>query len=505
MISESWENVFAVFDAAVATTGAERAAFLERECGGNVRLRDKVESLLAANGDAEGFLSDAHVRATSATSGSSSPGSRILTPGTRIGAFEIESFAGAGGMGEVYRARDTRLDRHVALKILSSDGPSDTRGRARFAYEARAIARLSHRHICALHDLGHHEGVDFLVMEYLNGETLASRLRRGPVPLAETVTIAIQMAEALDAAHAEGIVHSDLKPANIMLMKGGSARDEEPESKLLDFGLARFQPALRISESTMPVVDRAGSTGRGAIAGTPQYMAPEQVRGEEADPRSDMFSFGCVLYEMVSGRAAFAGVTTEDVMSAILHADPSGPSIGGSRPATVSRRIERLIRRCLEKVPDRRFNHVREVKVELQAIARGLVATRERRSRRWVAIALAVIAIGLAAGLRLRSHFAPLPAPSMKGRAIDDPEWSRNGADVFSGRYAGRIRLERRAGRQLRHLREDGRLVGGAATHDRSRCRYHSHLVARWTADRVSSQPPRRRYYDLLGSPDGWR
>src|SRR5262249_53561541 len=157
--------------------------------------------------------------------------------------FEIESFAGAGGMGEVYRARDTRLDRHVALKILSSEGPSDTRGRARFAYEARAIARLSHPHICALHDLGHHDGVDFLVMEYLNGETLAARLRRGPVPMAEAVTIAIQISEALDAAHAEGIVHSDLKPGNIMLVKVGSARGAEPESKLLDFGLARFQPA----------------------------------------------------------------------------------------------------------------------------------------------------------------------------------------------------------------------------------------------------------------------
>ena len=157
MISERWEDVFALFDAAVATSGVERDALLARECGGNAGLRGKVESLLAAHQDAEGFLSG----------GPSARVSRILEPGTRIGAFEVERFAGAGGMGAVYRARDTRLDRHVALKILSSDAPADTRGRARFAYEARAIARLSHPHICALHDLGHHDGVDFLVMEYL--------------------------------------------------------------------------------------------------------------------------------------------------------------------------------------------------------------------------------------------------------------------------------------------------------------------------------------------------
>jgi Tol biopolymer transport system component len=382
-------------------------------------LRDEVESLLAAHADAEGFLSDGQVRATSATRGPSSPGSRILTPGTRIGVFEIESFAGAGGMGEVYRARDTRLDRHIALKILSSDGPSDTRGRARFAYEARAIARLSHPHICSLHDLGHHDGVDFLVMEYLDGETLASRLRRGPVPLAETVTIAIQMAEALDAAHAEGIVHSDLKPANIMLVNSGTARDGEPESKLLDFGLARFQPASRISEPALPAVDRTGSSRRGAIAGTPQYMAPEQVRGEEPDPRSDIFSFGCVLYEMVSGRAAFARGTTEEVMSAILCTDPSNLPIdrsqSGAETANASRRLRHVIRRCLEKEPDRRFNGMLEVKAELQQIVRAVEATRERRSRRRAAVAVvALVAIGVAGVLRLGSYWGPAPLPSMK-------------------------------------------------------------------------------------------
>ena len=417
MISDNWEDVFAVFDAALSTSGVERDEFLGRECGDNARLRDKVESLLAAHRDADGFLSGGQVRATRASGGPSSPVSRILAPGTRIGVFEVESFAGAGGMGAVYRALDTRLDRHVALKILSPDATTDLRGRARLAYEARAIARLSHPHICALHDIGHHEGLDFLVMEYLNGETLASRLGRAPLPVAEAVRIAMQIAEALDAAHAEGIVHSDLKPANIMLVNGSSARDGEPESKLLDFGLARFQPTPRISEAGMPAADHTGSTGRGVIAGTPQYMAPEQVRGEEADPRSDIFSFGCVLYEMVAGRAAFAGGTTQDVMSAILHAVPSGLPIDRSRSgvdtANAARGLEKVIRRCLEKEPDRRFNRMLEVKVELQQVARAAPATRERRSRRRAAVAVAaLVALGVAGGLRLRSRPSPLPPPA---------------------------------------------------------------------------------------------
>lgn len=420
MSSQSWEDVFTLFDAALATSGEERDALLARECGDNAQLRDKVESLLAANLDAEGFLSGGQVHPTSAPGGPSSAGSRILPPGTRIGVFEIESFAGAGGMGEVYRARDTRLDRHVALKILSSDAPADTRGRARFAYEARAIARLSHPHICALHDLGHHDGVDFLVMEYLEGETLASRLRGGPVPLAEILRIAIQIADALDAAHAEGIVHSDLKPANIMLLSAASDRDGEPQSKLLDFGLARFQPISRSAEAALAAGDYAGSTGPGGIAGTPQYMAPEQVRGEDADPRSDIFSFGCVLYEMVSGRAAFAGGTTEEVMSAILRSDPSNLPIdrsqSGGETANASRRLGKVINRCLEKEPDRRFNGMLEVKAELQQIVRAVVATRVRRSRRRAAVAvLALVAIGVAAVLRLRPDPGPLALPpSMK-------------------------------------------------------------------------------------------
>ena len=211
-------------------------------------------------------------------------------------------------------------------------------------------------------------------------------------------------------------MHSDLKPANIMLVNS-SARDGEPESKLLDFGLARFQPAQWIPESGTPAADRTGSTRRGAIAGTPQYMAPEQVRGEEADPRSDIFSFGCVLFEMVSGRAAFAGGTAEDVMSAILRADPSGLPIGRSRSlgttAKTWRRLEKAIGRCLEKEPDRRFNGMADVKVELHAVARAVAETKLRRSRRRAAVAaVALVAIGVVVWPRLRSHPGSVPLPA---------------------------------------------------------------------------------------------
>ena len=193
----------------------------------------EVESLLAAHGDADGFLSGRPLAPARPNVDQSGPAPPSLARGMRLGVFDVESFVGAGGMGEVYRAHDTRLDRHVAIKVLSPDAATDPRGRARFAYEARAIARLSHPRICALHEMGHQDGVDFLVMEYLEGETLAARLRKGPMPLTQALRTAVEIAQALAAAHAQGIVHRDLKPSNVMLTSGGA--------KLLDFGLARLR------------------------------------------------------------------------------------------------------------------------------------------------------------------------------------------------------------------------------------------------------------------------
>ena len=204
MTSERWEHVFALFDEALARPEAERAAFLADQCADDPDLRQEVESLLAAHGEAEAFLSARPSRAGTPHVDRLAPPPPSLTRGTRLGLFEIEALVGAGGMGEVYKARDTRLDRHVAIKVLSPDAADDRRSRARFAQEARAIAQLSHPRICALHEMGHQDGADFLVMEYLAGETLAARLRKGSMPLTEALRTAVEIAEALAAAHAQG-------------------------------------------------------------------------------------------------------------------------------------------------------------------------------------------------------------------------------------------------------------------------------------------------------------
>src|SRR6476646_4889979 len=225
-----------------------------------------------------------------------------LSAGSRIGPYEILSPLGAGGFGEVYKARDTRLDRTVAIKILPSAGPEL---KARFEREAKAIASFQHPHICTLYDVGHQDGTDYLVMEYLEGETLAARIARGPIKIDEALKIAIEIAEALDKAHRAGVVHRDLKPGNVMLTKSGA--------KLLDFGLAKSSPVARGGMSMMPTTP-ISITAQGTILGTFQYMAPEQVEGGEADARTDLFAFGAVLYEMVTGRPAFEGKTQTNLV-----------------------------------------------------------------------------------------------------------------------------------------------------------------------------------------------
>src|SRR6266568_2808566 len=226
-----------------------------------------------------------------------------LSPGTRLGPYEILATAGSGGMGEVYRARDTRLDRIVAVKVLPALFSEDPIRRQRFEREARAISTLSHPHICALYDVGREGGIDFLVMEYLEGVTLADRLAKGALPPDQVLRHAIEIAGALDAAHREGVVHRDLKPGNIMLAKSGA--------KVLDFGLAKLKwtkgtpaaPGL----SALPTVEDRPLTAEGTIVGTLQYMAPEQLEGKEADARTDIFALGTVLYEMATGQRAFKG------------------------------------------------------------------------------------------------------------------------------------------------------------------------------------------------------
>ena len=293
-----------------------------------------------------------------------------LSAGTRLGPYEIVSMIGAGGMGEVYKARDTRLNRTVAIKTLTQQFSDNADLKKRFEREAQAIAALSHPHICVLHDVGIHEGTDYLVMEHLDGDTLASRLSKGPLPLDQALRYAAEIADALDKAHRAGIVHRDLKPGNIMLTKSGA--------KILDFGLAKtgaapvFTPAVPggpagspDNPSMLPTTP-PGVTVAGTILGTFQYMAPEQIEGRDADARADIFAFGAVLYEMLTGRKAFEGKSAASLMGAILEREP--PPVSALQPLTPPI-LDHIVSRCLAKDPDSRWQSAADVTSELQWVA----------------------------------------------------------------------------------------------------------------------------------------
>jgi Tol biopolymer transport system component len=292
-----------------------------------------------------------------------------LASGHKLGPYEIQSPVGAGGMGEVYRARDNRLDRTVAIKVLPSHLSSSPELKARFEREARAISALQHPNICVLHDVGHQDGVDFLVMEYLEGETLAARIARKALSPDEALKIGIEIADALEKAHRGGIVHRDLKPGNVMLTKGAA--------KLMDFGLAKpsglggknpesgtpsFSAVATMASMASPV------TVAGTLVGTVQYMSPEQIQGKEADARSDIFAFGAMFYEMLSGRRAFEGKSQLSVASSILEKDPE--PISAVQPASPPA-LDYIVRTCLAKEPDDRFQSAHDLKLQLQWIAAG--------------------------------------------------------------------------------------------------------------------------------------
>lgn len=285
-----------------------------------------------------------------------------LTSGTRLGPYEIQLPLGSGGMGEVYHARDVRLDRSVAVKILPAHLSDHPESGERFEREARTISSLNHPHICQLHDVGEQAGVRYLVMELLEGETLADRLRRGAMPIDQALRYGSEIAEGLEAAHRRGVVHRDLKPGNVMLTKTGA--------KLMDFGLAketqRVKPVSAELTATMTSSHVTPLTQQGTIVGTFQYMAPEQVEGKEADARSDIFSLGAVLYEMISGKRAFAGKTLVSVAAAILEKEPE--SIRALQPVTPPA-LERAIKKCLAKDPDGRWQSAGDLASELKWIA----------------------------------------------------------------------------------------------------------------------------------------
>ena len=346
-----------------------------------------------------------------------------LTRGMRLGVYEIQGLVGAGGMAEVYRARDTRLDRTVAIKVLHPSFASTPQRRERFEREARAISSLSHPHICALYDVGEapnpepspvtDDAVRFLVLEYLEGQTLAERLSRGAMPPAEALRHAITIADALDKAHRSGLVHRDLKPANVMLTQAGA--------KLLDFGIAKSAaPAVASAANTESMLSTA-LTAEGTILGTVQYMAPEQIEGRDADARADIFAFGALLHEMLTGRVAFEGDTRASVVAAILKDEP--PPVSRLQPAA-SPSLDRIVATCLAKDPDDRYQSARDLGRDLQWVAagarEGLAAAASTaippRSNRLPWLVAAVLAAGLIAtaviGLRRAGEAAPTAGPA---------------------------------------------------------------------------------------------
>ncbi|MFH1372605.1 MAG: protein kinase [bacterium] len=283
-----------------------------------------------------------------------------LEKGQRLGPYEIEKPLGAGGMGEVYRARDTRLDRTVAIKVLPERTAMNADLRTRFEREAKAISSLNHPNICTLHDVGHHEGTDFLVMEYLEGEVLSERLKRSAMDVEEGLDIAIQIADALTTAHGQGLIHRDLKPDNIFLTKDGA--------KLLDFGLAKLQISDGVIEGMTGVTQTSPLTGKGAIVGTLYYMSPEQLEGKEADARSDIFALGATLFEMITGQRAFEGQSQASLIAAVIERTP--PPISEVKPLAPPGLV-RLVKKCLEKDPDRRWQSARDLADELRWIAQS--------------------------------------------------------------------------------------------------------------------------------------
>jgi eukaryotic-like serine/threonine-protein kinase len=327
----------------------------------------------------------------------------LLAEKTRFGPYEIISLLGAGGMGEVYEARDTRLDRTVAIKICNGQISE------RFEREARAISSLNHPHICALYDIGHQDSMEFLVMEYLEGESLETRLRKGPLPIEEALRIAIQIGGALDAAHRNGVVHRDLKPGNVMLTRSGA--------KLLDFGLAKMAGPV-VSAEMETLVAAAPITAKGAILGTFQYMSPEQLEGKDADPRSDIFSFGAMLYEMITGRKGFEGSSHASLIAAVMSTTP--PPISTIQPMA-SPALDRVVKKCLAKSADDRWQSAGDLLSELEWIGdsgsnAGIPAPvaakrRDREHLAWVGAGLAT-ALLLASLVWIGVHHGIEPAPA---------------------------------------------------------------------------------------------
>jgi serine/threonine protein kinase/Tol biopolymer transport system component len=347
-----WARVKVVFQSALDQPDDRRPSFVADACGSDSRLRAEVESLLTAHAAAGAFAStDALATLPTAALYELSTTAFELAPGARVGPYDIVGLVGCGSMGQIFRAHDSRLDRAVALKVLWPDLMPDPASRARFDREAKTIASLNHPHICTIFDVGHRGRFEYLVMEYLEGDTLAEILRRGPLSVEATRRYAAEMIDALDTAHRSGIVHRDLKPANVAITDSGS--------KLLDFGIAKL--VARDGRVSAPA-DAVYGTRRGAVIGTAGYMSPEQACGQDVDKRADIWAFGCVLFEMLSGRPAFARDAVSDTLAGVLEREPEW----GLLPPATPRSLVQLMRRCLQKDPARRLRDIADARADIE-------------------------------------------------------------------------------------------------------------------------------------------
>lgn len=361
---ERWQHIERLYHAALAREDGERPAFVREVCAGDETLREEVESLLARDARAEAFLTEL---AAEAFSGLLEPDPDRVLEGITLGAYRIERLLGRGGMGAVFLAYDTRLDRSVALKLVDAPADGDT-ARSRLLREARNAAALNHPNICTIHEVGEANGLAFIAMEYVEGRSLRARLQEGALELVDAIRYGIQTADALAYAHDHGVIHRDFKAANAIVTEAGRL-------KIVDFGLARRADAVAASATIM-----SSGVPVGTPTGTPYAMAPEQVRGETADARTDVWALGVLLYEMVAGAKPFHGATIPEVFSAILRDPPA------ALPDAVPVEMRSLIERCLAKEPERRYQRADDVRTALEAIQAGTVtpwiAWRYRMNRR---------------------------------------------------------------------------------------------------------------------------
>jgi Tol biopolymer transport system component len=426
-----WELLLRLFEGALERPKGERAAFLDEHTKNDPGLRREIESLLAAHEGAGPFLSTPAFGPSAEPPDLASPprhsasSQSRLAAGTSLGAFTVFEPLGAGGMGEVYRARDTRLDRQVAIKVLSSERDTAAGARERFEREARAISRLSHPRICTIHDVGvaalEGSDVPYLVMELLDGETLAAKIARSPLSIEQSLTYAIDIADALIAAHSQGIVHRDLKPANVMLTSTGV--------KLLDFGLAQLRGPETGGLPTTPVSSGSGLTSAGLVLGTLPYTSPEQLRGEKVDTRTDIFAFGALLYEMLTGSRPFTADSQAALIAVVLEHD--APPVSDRQPLTPAS-LDRIVQKCLAKNPDDRWQTARDLKSELVWVREGRDGARRvppptlpgRQRRVWtqaVAVGIPAITALALAVLLWRGFPVPVRAREVTRLSLDLP------------------------------------------------------------------------------------